>query len=283
MKYKIVADSGANLREIELPVDYEVVPLTITAGEREFVDNKSLDIDDMITYLKQYKGKSGTACPSVGDWMNAFSDAEIVFCVAITSGLSGSCNAARLAKDDYEALYPERHVCVIDSLSAGAEMNLIIEKLAELIEQGESFEAICDKIATYQKNTGLMFSLESLTNLANNGRVNPMVARIAGTLGICVVGKASDQGTLEQMAKCRGERKALQTLYKYMKELGYAGKKVSIDHCNNSEAVEKLKELICQEYPNASIKVGCTDGLCSFYAEEGGLLVGFEKGETSGL
>jgi len=202
-----------------------------------------------------------------------------VFCVTITSGLSGSCNAARLAKEDYEELYPGRHVYVIDSLSAGSEMNLIIEKLAELIEQGESFEAICDKIADYQKNTGLMFSLESLTNLANNGRVNPLVAKIAGTLGICVVGKASDKGTLEQMAKCRGERKALHSLFQFMKELGYEGGKVSIDHCNNMEAAEKLQSMLLQEFPQTNVKIGCTDGLCSFYAEGGGLLVGFEKGK----
>lgn len=279
MTFKIVADSGANLREIDSKVDYAVVPLTITTSDREFVDNKSLDIDEMITYLKQYKGKSGTACPGVGEWMNAFGDAEAVFCVTITSGLSGSCNAARLAKENYEEMYPDRHVYVLDSLSAGPEMNLIIEKLAELIEQGESFEVICDKIAEYQKNTGLMFSLESLTNLANNGRVNPVVAKIAGTLGICVVGKASDHGTLEQMAKCRGERKALQSLYQYMKELGYAGRRVFIDHCNNLEAALKLQSMLLQEFAHANVKIGCTDGLCSFYAEEGGLLVGYEKGK----
>jgi len=279
MKFKIVADSGANLREIDSRVDYAVVPLTITTADREFVDDKSLDINEMITYLKQYKGKSGTACPGVGDWMDAFGDAEGVFCVTITSGLSGSCNAARLAKEDYEEMYPDRHVYVVDSLSAGSEMNLIIEKLAELIEQEESFEAICDKIAVYQKNTGLMFSLESLTNLANNGRVNPLVAKIAGTLGICVVGKASDKGTLEQMAKCRGERKALHSLFQFMKELGYEGGKVSIDHCNNMEAAEKLQSMLLQEFPQTNVKIGCTDGLCSFYAEGGGLLVGFEKGK----
>lgn len=277
MSFAIVSDSGSNLREINSAVTYATVPLTILTDEREFVDDENLDVKEMVSYLQQYKGKSGTACPSVADWMNAFCDAENVFCVTITSGLSGSCNAARLAKEDYEAEYPGRKVCIIDSLSAGAEMNMIVEKLAELIEQGKDFETICEEIKDYQAHTGLMFSLESLKNLANNGRVNPLVARIAGTLGICVVGKASDQGTLEQMAKCRGEKKALQTTYKYMKELGYAGGKVDIDHCNNQKAAEQLKSMIAQEYPEAKVLIGCTYGLCSFYAEEGGLMIGFEK------
>jgi len=277
MNFKIVSDSGSNLRKMNSNVNYATVPLTILAGEREFVDDENLDVKEMVSYLQQYKGKSGTACPSVADWTNAFGDAENVFCVTITSGLSGSCNAARLAKGDYEAEHPGRHVCIIDSLSAGAEMNMIVEKLVEFIEQGKSFETICEEIKDYQAHTGLMFSLESLKNLANNGRVNPMVARIAGTLGICVVGKASDQGTLEQMSKCRGEKKALQTIYKYMKELGYVGGKVDIDHCNNQKAAEQLKSMIVQEYPEAKVLIGCTYGLCSFYAEEGGLMIGFEK------
>lgn len=277
MKFKIVADSGSNLRVLNSKVAYSTVPLTIITDERDFVDDENLDVNEMVGYLKQYKGKSGTACPSVADWMSAFDDAEAVFCVTITSGLSGSCNAARLAKEDYESLYPQRHVCIVDSLSAGAEMNMIVEKLAELIEQGLEFEAVCGEIENYRKRTGLMFSLESLKNLANNGRVNPMVARIAGTLGICVVGKASDEGTLEQMSKCRGEKKALQITYKYMKELGYAGGKVAIDHCDNVAAAEQLKTLIGQEYPDAEVVIGPTYGLCSFYAEEGGLMIGFEK------
>lgn len=277
MKLKIVADSSVNLQKISSDIPFEKVPLTIAAGDREFVDDASLDVGEMLTFLKSYKGKSGTACPSVAAYLDAFGDAEEVYCITITSNLSGSCNAARLAKEDYEVQHPGRRVCIIDSLSAGAELTLIIEKLQEMIGQGKNFDTISREIAAYQEKTGLMFSLESLKNLANNGRVSPLVARLAGTLGICIVGRASDVGTLEPMSKCRGEKKALNTLYKHMKELGYAGGKVRIDHCENEFAAEKIKELVKQEYPDADIEIGITYGLCSFYAELGGLLVGFEK------
>jgi fatty acid-binding protein DegV len=62
-----------------------------------------------------------------------------------------------------------------------------------------------------------------------------------------------------------------------MKELGYAGARVCIDHCNNEEAAKKFAEIVHLEYPEANIKMGETYGLCSFYAEEGGLMIGFEK------
>lgn len=277
MNYKIVSDSATNLLRLKSDVPYERVPLTITTSEREFVDDETLDVKDMLMYLKAYKGKSGSACPGVAAWLDAFGDAENVFAVAITSGLSGSYNAACVAKEEYETMHPGRKVHVIDTLSAGAGMNLVIEKLEDLIKQGKVFETICEEVKSYMARVGLLFSLESLKNLANNGRVSPMVAKLAGTLGICVVGKASDRGTLEQMSKCRGEKKTLSALYKYMKELGYAGGKVWIDHCLNVHAAEQVKNMILADYPGAGVEIDITRGLCSFYAEMKGMIIGFEK------
>lgn len=277
MRFKIVSDSSSDLPALSGAVSYAMVPLKIIAGEKEFVDDSSLDVSQMVEYLLTYKGKSGTACPSVADWVDAFGDAERVICVTITSNLSGSCNAARLAKEDYETQYPDRKVHIVDSLSAGAELILIIEKAQELIEQGCDYETVCQTLDAYLQTTGLMFSLESLRNLANNGRVSPVTAKIAGVLGIRVVGRASDEGTLEQMDKCRGEKKALEKILERMIQQGYAGGKVRIDHCNNPGAARQLKEMILAKYQGADIAIAPTGGLCSFYAEQGGLLVGYEK------
>ncbi|MBQ9927335.1 MAG: DegV family protein [Lachnospiraceae bacterium] len=277
MSYKIVSDSAVNLRKQKGQIAYASVPLKIMAGDKEFTDDDSLDVQGMVNYMSGYKGKSGTACPGTMDWIQAFGEADTVFCVTITSGLSGSYNSARVAKEEYEEMHPGRRVFIVDSLSAGPEMEMIVDKLDELISQGKDYEEICDGIMAYKEKTGLMFSLESLTNLANNGRVSPVVAKIAGVLGIRIVGRASDKGQLDPMDKCRGEKKALAAICKRMKELGYAGGKVRIDHCNNKVAADNLKELILQEYPGAEVAMGVTYGLCSFYAEQGGLMVGFEK------
>ncbi len=275
MNIRIVADSSANL--CTTPDNSIVsVPLTLRTDEREFVDNESLDIKEMTDYLAAYKGKSGSACPSSQDWVEAFGDAENVFAVAITSNLSGSFNSLRIAKEQYEEEYPERKVCIIDSLSAGPELKLIVEKIQELVANGLSFEEICEAIENYQKETHLVFMLKSLTNLANNGRVSPAVAKIAGVLNILVVGIASDEGTLEQKGKSRGEKKAVQALRKIMDDMGYKGGKARIDHCYNEEDAKTIKELILTVYPDADVSIGINRGLCSFYAESGGILVGFE-------
>ena len=276
MTYKIITDSSSNLHEFS-GIDYACVPLTINTDEREFVDSKDLDVKEMVDYLSTYKGKSGSACPSVAAYLDSFGDADRVFVITITGTLSGSCNAARLAKEDYEADYPDRKVFVIDSLSAGPELKLIAEKLKELIDSGMDFDEICTSIMAYKEKTGLVFCLENLTNLANNGRINPAVAKIAGMIGIRICGTASPQGELDPSDKCRGEKKATAGILGLFAKHGYAGGKVIIDHCYNETYANTVKEAILKNYPEADIRFGKTYGLCSFYAEKGGLMIGFEK------
>ena len=273
-KIKIVADSSANI-PARLP-DFAVAPLKIIAGEREFVDDENLNLEEMVTFFDSYKDKSKTSCPNPGDWLEAFGDADDIFCVTITSGLSGSYNAACVAKGMYEAEHSGRRVFVIDSLSAGPELALIVEKLEELIAAGHSYEDICKEITQYTQNTGLFFALASLKNFAANGRVPVAVAKIAGILGIRIVGKASDQGTLEPLDKCRGEGKALEKLLEHIRSTGFRCGKVRIAHCQNEGAAHKLRELLRSHFPQADIAITKCLGLCSYYAEKGGLLVACE-------
>ena len=276
IKRRIVVDSSAD------PVAWagdEIgrAALKVITAEAEYVDDAALDVRAMVHTLSSYKGRSSTACPSVEDWRDAFDEADEVYCVAITSGLSGSFNAARLACKDYTAHHPERKAMVVDSLSAGPELRLIAEKLQQLIAVGKSFDEIKEEIAEYQKHTGLLFMLESMRNLANNGRVSPLTAKLAGVLGIRVVGKASDEGTLEPMEKPRGTVKAVALLAEKLKDLGFHGGKVHIAHCFNETAADALKQRILDAFPSADVTVSPCGGLCSFYAEKGGILVGFEK------
>jgi len=157
---KIVADSSANLLSLNT-APFSVAPLKIITAEREFVDDSSLDLDGMIEYFSRCKLRSHTSCPNPEDWLAAFGDAEEVYCIAITSGLSGSFNAACVAKSIYETEHPGRRVYVIDSLSAGPELTLIAEKIEELAHQGRSFDEIGAYMPEYTQNTGLVFMLES--------------------------------------------------------------------------------------------------------------------------
>ncbi len=275
-RFKIVADSSCDFTAME-GVTFEAAPLKIITAEKEYIDDASLDVESMVNTLLAYSGKSSTSCPNVGDWLAAFGDAEYVLCVTITATLSGSYNAAMQAKAHYEELYPDRKVYVLNSLSAGAEIGLILHKMRELVQAGKDFDAICKEIDDYCKGTGLLFVLESMKNLANNGRVSPLVAKMAGLLGIRVIGKASDKGDLEQLHKARGEKKMIETTVSTLRELGLKTGKVYIAHCMNPSAAEKLRDALKEALPQAEATVYSTGGLCSFYAEKGGLMIGFEK------
>ena len=275
-KIKIVADTSCDLFNLK-KVDFACASMKIITDQREYVDDESLNVNEMVDYLDQYKGKSKSSCPNSTDWLEAFGDADDIFCVTITSGLSGSYNSACAAKQIYESENEGRRVCVIDTLSAGPEITLVIEKLEEYIEQGMSYEDICDKIEKHLKKTGLIFMLKSLKTFANNGRVSPIVAKIVGIAGICIVGKASDEGTLEPMHKCKGEKRSLETLVSDLESEGFTSGKISIGHCQNETAALQLKKMIIEKFKSVTVEIHKFRGLCSFYAEKGGVLVGFEK------
>ena len=117
---KIVADSSADVLEIEnKEIAYGVAPLKMISAKAEYVDDGALDVEKMIDELDENDGKVTSSCPSEGDWLEMFEDKKYVFCLTITSNLSGSYNAACLAKREYEEKYPDRKVYVIDTLSTG--------------------------------------------------------------------------------------------------------------------------------------------------------------------
>lgn len=272
-KIKIVVDSSSDL--IELPnAEFASAPLKIVTSENEYVDDKNLNVEQMVETLYNYKGKSSTSCPNVNDWLDAFKDAEEIFCITMTSNLSGTYNSACVAKKVYREKYPERRVNVIDSLSTGPEIALMVENIRDMIHENKDFDQISNTMKNYK--TELLFALKSMKNLANNGRVSKLKAAAAGVLGIRAIGKASEQGTLEMLSKCRGEAKTIKSLVKYMIENGYKGGKAKITHCLNSPAAAKLAERIKSHFPGAIISIAETRGLCSFYAEKGGLLLGYE-------
>lgn len=275
-KIKIVSDSSSDLLMLD-NIDFASSPMKIITAEREFVDDKNLDVDEMANFFNQYKERSQTSCPNPADWLDAFGDADDIICVTITSALSGSYNSACTAKELYEAENEGKRVFVLDTLSAGPEITLVVRKLGEFIKSGMAYEEICEKVQEYTKHTGLVFMLKSLKNFAANGRVSPLVAKLVGFTGICIVGKASDEGTLEPTHKCRGENRSLETLINDLKELGLKTGKVSIGHCQNEGAANKLKQMIESTFEKAQVEIHKLRGLCSFYAEKGGLLVGFEK------
>lgn len=230
--YHIAADSGCDLFTLE-GASFATAPLTISTSQEHFVDDENLNCADMIERLLAYKGRSFTSCPSVETWMNAFTPAdgsipEEIYVVTLTSGLSGTYNSALLAREHYLEKHPDVKILVVDSLSVGPEMVLILEEIVRLKQQGKSFEEVEAAIAAYCRKTRLFFAFRSLHNLAQNGRVNKLVAAAAGVLNISVVGTASEKGEIESLGKARGERRVIESLMTELDKAGWKGGRVRI-------------------------------------------------------
>lgn len=274
MSFRIVSDSSSNVLSMG-DVNYTTVPLKIIA-EKEYVDDAALDLSGMMEDLRNHKGKSGSSCPNVGEWLEAFGDAEEIFCVTISRNLSGSFAASVQAGETYMEEHPGRKVFTFDSLAVGPEMMMIVDKIRQCEAEGLDYEATKAKVLEYHNRTHTVFCLESMLNLARNGRVSMAVAKIAGMLGIRVVGIAAD-GQVTPVHKPRGAKKATQTIVEMLKERGFEdGNILRVAHCYAPEAAQALREAILAEFPNTRFMLEHTTALCSFYAEAGGLIIGFE-------
>ena len=274
-QFRIAADSSCNLLALD-GADFVSVPLTIRTDAEEFRDDASLDVDAMVAALRATKGRSYSACPNIAQWEEAFGERGDVIAFTITSGLSGSYNAACAAKEICRQRDPSSRIHVVDSLSAGPEIALLIEKALSETRAGADFDGVRRAVQEYRERTRLLFALESMHNLAQNGRVNRLVATMAGVLGIRAVGQASAEGTLEMLGKARGARRTRQLMLSEMERLGYRGGSARIGHCQNETLALEIRDEIRRRFPAADAQIHPLRGLCSYYAERGGIMLGFE-------
>ncbi|MCD8380404.1 MAG: DegV family protein [Lachnospiraceae bacterium] len=280
MKYAIIVDSGCDMRRDDFSYDSEHilfhrVPLELRIGDKVFTDDFSLNVEDFMHEMEACNEAAGSAAPSPQAWQDAYLLVDEVFAITITGGLSGSYASAVSARDMLSESMPEKKVHIIDSLSTGPEIGLLVEKLVSLMEQNLTFEQIVTEITAYQKKTHLLFILENLDNLVKGGRVSPLVGKVAGILGIRILGKASEEGTLALLDKCRGKTAVYDKLISEMMS-HYRGGNIIISHCFQESKAKMLADKIREAYPKAKIKIMRTSGLDSFYAQRGGLLVGYE-------
>ena len=278
MTVRIVTDSGANaFNDIIGGVEHVNVPLTVMVNGQSWMDNEQLDLQNFLLALKNTKTATSSSCPNMGSWLTAFKGADEIFVLTITCALSGSYNAAVQAAEIYMADHPNVKIHVFDTKSAGPQIKLLASQLAVLINNGYAFEDIISAVNQQIQHTDLLFVLAELDNLANNGRINPTIAKITHLLNLHVYGTASDTGEFQMLGKPRGGKKEYAKLAKVMVKQGYAGGRVLIDHVNCREHAEQMANAISALFPSAIILISTCGALCSYYAENGGLMIGFEK------
>ena len=101
--------------------------------------------------------------------------------VSLSSGISGSFNSANIAKEMLLEKYPDRKIYVVDSLTASSGFGLLVDKLADLRDEGKSIDELYEW-AEENKHHCLAWFFTS--DLIKGGRVSKTSGFVAGVLNI---------------------------------------------------------------------------------------------------
>ena len=278
MKWNIIADSSCDLFALEGPaegVSFSTVPFVISVDSTDYVDDERLDTPGMVTAMEKSRQACRTSCPFPNAWYDLFMQPGHVIAVTISGRLSGSWNSANAAREMALEACPDKKIAVIDSRSTGPEIILIVRKICEAIASGADFDAVVKSAEDLAERTHIVFALSSFNNLVKNGRMSRIAGFLAGKLHLWGIGVGSEEGTIRVKHKVRGARMALEAIVQDIKERRERPGEIVISHCLNRELAETLKDSIERLWNSAKVQVVPTRGLCSFYAERGGLIVAF--------
>ena len=298
MSWAIVADSSCNLRSFEPQAPdcvYRFAPLKINVAGDEFIDDASLDVAELNRRVSAEETASSSACPSVGEWADLFRQADNIIAITISANLSGSYEAAVMARDIVRERYfgespraaektePEEErggSNIIDPNARGASAlgySSFDALKADRTKQhpDATFNDVTAHICDLEQSSTVLFLLSSYENLAKAGRMPKMAGVLANKLKIRILGTASNEGTIKVVGPARSQKKAFEKIVGCMKGDGYAGGSVYIDHAFNERAAQELSDRIHQDWPDAEITIMPCGGLCSYYAEEDGLIIGY--------
>ncbi len=274
--YKIVIDSCGELFPYMIGDEHFCnVPLTIDVDGYNVVDDDTFDQADFLRRSAESENVPKSACPSPHTFIEAMKGADRVYIITLSSQLSGSYNSAVLASNLFKEEEPETLVHVFDSKSASIGQTLIGAYIHELEQKGLGFDEIVEKTDAYIETQHTYFVLESLETLKKAGRLSGLKSIIASTLNIKPVMGSTPIGSIQQLDKGRGMKKALEKMADCMvADSGDTSDKVlAISHCNCPDTAALLKSMVEERGTYRDIIVVDTRGISSLYAGDGGVIM----------
>ncbi len=218
---KILVDSSSDYEPEEIKEKgFEFVPISITIGDTDYIDGVSLEKDEFYEILKGTEDFPKTSQPSPQAFLDIFKDAkekqDTIFCILLSSELSGTCQSAQLAKNmvDYESIY------IIDSLSATYMIKILADYTYELVQKNTPAEEILQKIEALKPRVTLFAGLDTLEYLCKGGRLSKSAAAIGELANIKPVITVTEKGAVGVLGKCLGKNKAIAQVFKHLQESG---------------------------------------------------------------
>lgn len=178
----------------------------------------------------------------------ALATQDRVLHIAFSSGLSGSCQSARLAAQTLEEQNPGKRIVVVDSLAASLGQGLLVYYALRLREQGRSLEETAQWCEENKLRIAHLFTVDDLLHLHRGGRLSKTAAVIGAVLGIKPVLHVDDAGHLVAVGKVRGRRRALDELVRRMEEQtgGVTPDTVFISHGDCAQDADYVAQCVQQ-------------------------------------
>lgn len=203
MKIRIITDSAADLPQPCRP-EITVLPMAVTFGEEQFLDG--VDLAHRQFYEKLIEGDALPTTSQINPaqfeeaFRRAVDDGEDVVAVVLSSKLSGTCQSARIAAEEF----PGR-VFVVDSENATIGQQILVRRALDLLDQGLDAAAIAGELEREKKDIRLVALLDTLEYLKRGGRISPSVALVGGLLSVKPV-IAVEHGEVVMLGKARGSK-----------------------------------------------------------------------------
>ncbi len=179
--------------------------------------------------------------------------------VTLSSGISGVVNSAMVAKDELQEKYPDRKIYIIDSLAASSGYGLLMDKIADLRDEGMGIDELNEWINNYKLNLHHWFFSSDLTFFVKGGRISKTAGAVGTVLNICPMLNVNNLGRLIPRYKIRTKKKAIHAIVDKMEEhvengLDYSGK-CYISQSNCYEDARAVADLIEERFPKLNGKV----------------------------
>ena len=231
----------------------------------DFIDDMGQTVSSEDFYLSIKEGATVfTSQINVEEYLQYFgqflSEGKDVLHLALSSGLSGSYNSARIAAEMLAEQYPDRTIYVVDSLAASSGDGLLIDTLADKRDEGLNIHEAYKWVETHKRNMHHWFTASDLTWFAKGGRITKVAGWFGTVLKICPVMNVDNLGRLIPRFKIRGKQNALKELVNQMKEhaeggLNYSGKcYISNSYCR--EDAEYVAKEVKKHFPNIDGEIG---------------------------
>ena len=179
--------------------------------------------------------------------------------VTLSSGISGVVNSALIAKGNLQEEYPDRKILVTDSLGASSGYGLLMDKLADLRDEGKSIEEVHQFAEHNKLRLNHWFFSTDLTFYIKGGRISKTAGTVGTLLNICPLLNMDHMGRLIPRYKIRTKKKVITAIVEKMKECADEGTNYSgkcyISHSGCYEDARAVADLVEEAFPHLNGKV----------------------------